>query len=245
MRWLALALVALALSGCESSQEENTPLAKAAKQREAQVRNRRAAEARTLRIARPSSRVAVTQTALLRGSEGMAAVLTLTNHSGQAVLEAPVKVTVRNSAGQVLYTNETAGQSHSLLSAPAIPAHGRLQWIDDQVQAQGRGLTVQAEVGEGTIATGALPRLRVLDPHLVEDPTNGPGAEGMVRNESSVSQSELVVYATAVRDDRVIAAGRAVLPSAPAHSSTRFQLFFVGSPAGGRLQVNTAPTTTG
>ncbi len=245
MRWPALALAALALGGCESSQEKSAKLEKGAKAREAQAVRHRAAEARELTISRPSTKLAVTEAVLLEGTEAQAVVVTLHNHSSQTILQAPVKVTVRDGAGQVLYTNETQGQSHSLLQAAAIPAHASLHWIDDQVQAQGHGLTVQAEVGEGTVATSALPLLKIGHAHVSEDPTNGPGAEGMVLNESSVVQEELAVDATASRAGKVVAAGRAVLSSVPAHGSTRFQLFFVGSPAGARLEVDAPPTSVG
>src|SRR2546421_11938887 len=50
----------------------------------------------------------------------------------------------------------------------------------------------------------------------VEDPANGPSEEGALANESHTAQQELVIYAIARRAQRIVAAGRAVLPEAPA-----------------------------
>jgi hypothetical protein len=119
-----------------------------------------------------------------------------------------------------------------------IPAHGVLTWIDDQVQATGIPTSVSAKVGEGTPASGAIPRLSLTGAHLSE-----AQAEGNVVNGSHVAQQELVVDAVARRGRTIVAAGRAVLANAPGGSSTPFQIFFVGDPIGAHLEVS-APTTT-
>jgi hypothetical protein len=92
------------------------------------------------------------------------------------------------------------------------------------------------------VASGALPRLTVAEGHITEDPA-GAGVEGAVVNDSAVSQSELVVYAIARRAGRIVAAGRGVLASAPAHSSTHFQLFFIGESNGAKLELSVPPST--
>jgi hypothetical protein len=126
-----------------------------------------------------------------------------------------------------------------------IPAHGRLEWIDDQIPSAATTSSASAKVGEAPIARGAVPSLSVSGAHMIEDPSSGPGAEGLLVNHSGVSQSELVVYAVARRGSSILAAGRAVLPLVPADSSTRFQLFFIGDPTGGRLEVTAPPSTLG
>jgi hypothetical protein len=245
VRWAAIALVALALSGCESTQEKAAKLERAARNRDAQVAQRASLAQRALSIGRPSSKVRVTATAVLRGSEGSAVVLTLHNLSATPLRGIPIAITVRDARGAFLYTNEHPGQGSSLLSAPLLPAHGELTWIDDQIQAGGIPASVGARIGEAPPARSPIPQLSVAGAHQFEDPTSGPGAEGTIVNHSAVGQQELVVYAVARRGGRIVAAGRAVLPQAPAGASTRFQLYFVGDPRGAQLQLSAPPTTLG
>lgn len=244
MRWVAAVLVALAFCGCETTSEKSARLERAAKQREARTAGATAAAQRRLKITRVSRKVSVEGVTLLHGSEGLAAVVTLQNHSNNALREVPVRVTVPE-VGAAPYTNETPGQSPALIVASLIPAHGRLDWIDDQIPSAAAAHSVTAKVGEAPIARGAIPRLSVSGAHMIQDPSSGPGAEGMLVNHSGVSQSELVVYAVARRGSSILAAGRAVLPLVPAGASTRFQLFFIGDPTGGRLEVSAPPSTLG
>ena len=55
----------------------------------------------------------------------------------------------------------------------------------------------------------------------------------------------LVVYAIVRRGAQVVAAGRAIVPEAPAGASTHFQLFFIGDPKGGSLVIDAPPSTLG
>ena len=66
---------------------------------------------------------------------------------------------------------------------------------------------------------------------------------GTVRNRSTVTQQDLVVYAVARRGGKIVAAGRAVLPEVAAGASVPFQAFLVGEPSGARLEASAPPTT--
>jgi hypothetical protein len=237
------ALAALALLGCESSQDKNAKLEKSAKRREAAALAQGAAAERARTITHPSRKVAVTGVTLLHSSEGLAGVVSLQNRTGTALREVPVKVVVRDASGKLLYTNATPGQSPPLVSVALIPAHGHVDWIDDQIPPQSAAAKASAIAGEASPAPGTAPKLSVRGIHLVDDPSSGPGAEGEIVNGSAVTQHELVVYAVAEHGGRVVAAGRAVLPEAPAHSATRFQLFFIGDPRGAKLTVTAPPST--
>ena len=241
---LGLALAALALSGCETTQEKSAKLERVAKVREAREARRTARNRRLLTIAHASRKVSVAGVVLLHSSEGLAAVVTLQNHSSTAVREVPVRINVRDRHGRSLFTNETPGQAAPLIAASLIPAHSRFEWIDDQVQATGAS-SATAEVGEAPTVHGPVPHLAVTGAHITEDPESGPGAEGDVVNHSSVSQQELVVYAIVRRGTQIVAAGRAIVPEAPAGATTHFQLFFVGDPQGGSLVIDAPPSTLG
>jgi hypothetical protein len=236
-------LAALALAGCESSQDKNAKLEKAAKKREAAALAQGAAAERARAITRPGKKVAVADVTLLHSSEGLATVVTLRNRTGTALREVPVKVVVDDAAGRQLYTNATPGQSPPLVSVALIPARARVNWIDDQIPPQSAAAKASAIAGEASPAPGPAPKLTVRGVQLVEDVSSGPGAEGEVVNGSDVTQHELVVYAVAERGGRIVAAGRAVLPEAAARGATRFQLFFIGDPHGAKLTVTAPPST--
>jgi hypothetical protein len=235
--------LALALAGCESSQEKNAKLEKAAKPLEAAALAKSAAAERARRITHASTKVAVTGVTLLHSSEGLATVVTLHNKGASALREVPIKVTVSDAHHRRLYTNATPGQAVLLVSAAYIPAHGTLQWIDDQIPPEAGATSATALVGEAPAASAHAPILAVQGAHMTEDPSSGPGAEGQVVNHSAVSQHELVVYAVAERGSKIVAAGRAVVPEAAASTSTRFQLFFIGEPQGAHLVIAAPPST--
>jgi hypothetical protein len=237
---VTLALVALALTGCESNQERSAKLEKADKHHEREAAQRRELAQKALTITRRSTRVKVLATAVVHSTEGAAAIVSVRNNSSTSLREVPIRITVRNARGASMYTNATPGLSPTLLSIALLPAHDAMTWIDDQVRGSGAPASVSAEVGEGIPAGGAIPRLNVQGAHLSETQ-----AEGNVVNHSSVPQPEVVVDAIARRGGRIVAAGRAVLAQAAAGASTPFQVFFVGDPTGAQLEVDAPATTSG
>jgi hypothetical protein len=234
---LVLVALALTLTGCETSAEKSATLEKQAlRQRAHQLRAQKG-----LSIARESADVKVLQSTIVHSSEGNAAVVTLRNAATRALSDVPIAITVKGASGSVLYTNTAPGLAHSLVSVPMLPAHAQVVWIDDQVQLAGAPASVSAKVGEGTAATGEIPGISIQGTHLGE----AEGAEGTVVNHSPVTQTELVVYALARRAGRIVAAGRAVLPQLAPDTPTRFQVFFIGSPAGAQLTFGAPPSTLG
>ncbi len=225
-------LVALALTACETTAEKSAKLEKAAKQQA----GHRALEQPGLSITHESTKVKVLETAVLNSSEGAAAVVVLRNLSPTALRNVPIEVVASSAGGAVVYSNDTPGLAASLVSAPLLPAHSELTWVDDQLPAGSEPRSVSAKVGEGEAARGAIPRLTVEGTSVSYASASEPEAEGSVSNHSALAQREVVVYAVARRAGRIVAAGRAVLPQAPAGASTRFQLYFVGDPRGAQVQ---------
>jgi hypothetical protein len=234
-------LAALALTACESNQERSAKLEKVALQHKRENAQREARARQALAITTPSTKVSVVATAVVHGSEGVAAVVTLHNRSTTTLRDVPIQIDVLDTRGTSLYRNDTPGTSTTLVSAALVPAHATFTWIDNQIQATGAPASVTAQIGEGMPATGALPRLSAEGTHL----SGAAEAEGSVVNHSGVSQEELVVYAVARKAGRIVAAARAVVPSAPTGMSTPFQLFFIGNPAGAQLEVSAPATTLG
>jgi hypothetical protein len=232
MRAALLVLLALALTACESSQEENAKLERIAKQ---EAKHRAPAQA-GLSITKLSTRLEVLGTAVVSSSEGVAAVVTVRNTSATTLRDAPIAIKITGSADTTVYSNDTPGLASSLVSVALVPARGELTWVDDQVPT-GSGLeSVTAKLGEGRPATGPTPRLTVTGVELSDEGTSEPEAEGRVVNRSGAAQREVVVYAVARHGGKVVAAGSALLPEVPAGPGTRFQLYFIGSPRGARLQ---------
>lgn len=231
---LALALGAVSLAGCETTAEKSAKLEKAAK-RIAPVQQQ------GLSIAHESTIVKVQSATLVNGTEGTAAVLTLHNSSAKAIREVPVSIALKDAHGATVYTNATPGLAKTLTSLALLPAHGDGVWIDDQIPGtSAKSLTTK--VGEGNTVSGAAPRLAISETQLTKDPSGAATVEGTLKNSSSTAQSELIVYALARKGGRVVAAGRAVLASLAPGASAPFQAFFVGNPAGARLQLSAPPT---
>ncbi len=237
MRRAALVLVALALSGCETTAEKSAKLEKEALKHP----GHRLVAQTGLSIKRESTDVKVVETTALHSSEGSAAVVTLLNTSARALRDVPIAITVKSASGSTLYANSAPGLARSLVSIPVLAGHGSAIWIDDQVQAAGAPASVNAKVGQAPVATVPIPAIAVEGAHLGE----AEGAEGTVVNHSRVSQTELVVYAIARRAGTIVAAGRAVLPQLAPNTPTRFQVFFIGSPRGAQLSFSAPPSTLG
>lgn len=240
MRLLALALAAIALAGCESTQEQSAKLEKVARREGAEAARKKGLTQRSLTITRPSAIVKVLAATVLHSSEGAVAAVTLQNSSASTLRNLPIQISVKDARGAVLYTNATPGLAPSLVSVPLLGAHASATWIDDQVQVSATPASVSAKVGEGERVAGTIPSVAVYGAHLSEGEV-----EGSVVNHSSVAQHELVVDAIARRSGVVVAAGRAVIPQAEAGATEHFDAFLIGDPRGAQLEVSAQPTTFG
>jgi hypothetical protein len=232
---LALAL-AVSLSGCETTAEKSAKLEREAKHVPLAQKG--------LSIARRSTDVKVIATAVLSGSEGAAAAVTLRNDSSSALRDVPIAITVKEGGGRTLFQNNAPGLDAALTQVAALPAHGSVTWVDDQLPKSATPASVSAVVGVAPAASGPEPRIEIEGLHLSEEESSGE-ASGSVRNRSGVTQQKLVVYVVARRAGRVLAAGRAVLPEVTPGASVSFQTFLVGKPEGAKLEASAPPTTFG
>lgn len=234
--------VVVGMTGCETNMQRSARLEKVARaERLAHPLN----AGQVVNVTRESPQVKVVETAVVHSENGTAAVVTLENVSRKPLRDAPIAITVTGKGGVGLYKNNAAGLEPSLVSVPLLEPSRQTVWVDDQVQAASAPTGVNARVGESPSVSGEPPNLTVEGAHSFEDPSSGIGEEGTVVNRSRVSQQQLVVYAVARRAGRVVAAGRAVLPEAKAGARTNFQVFFIGSPQGAKLEVSAPPTTLG
>ncbi len=228
-----LALAALALAGCETTQEKSARLERAA----LAGKSREALTARGLSISHPSTSIKVRSAVAVHDSEGAAIVVTLRNTGARAQKEVPLLV--RSGS----YSNNAQGLAPSLVRVALVPAHGETVWVDDQIQATETTGAVTATPGEGTPAPDAPPQIVMGAPRLETEPGGGTVVHGTVANHSNVPQKELVVYVAASRGGKILAAGRAVLASLAAGASSPFEVFLIGRPAGATLELTAPPTT--
>jgi len=235
----AVLMLAIALGGCESSQEKSAQLEKQAKLAKAA---HPVQAAKGLSIAHASSAVKVVSTQSVHSSEGTAVVVTLRNLSTHPLRDVPIAITVKGAGGSTLYQNNTAGLEAALTEVPILQAGAQFEWIDDQVQAAEAPASVSVLVGEAPQAPATVPQIALTGVHANEE-GGSSGVAGTVHNDSAVTQSELVVYGIARRGGRVVAAGRAVLSKVAAHGSTPFQVLFIGSAAGAQVEASAPPST--
>jgi hypothetical protein len=228
-----LVAVALALTACESSQEENAKLAKVYKRQAAAAAKRGALTQRGLSITRSNPSVRVLGATVLHSSEGGAAVVTLRNDSASALRDLPIAITVKSKAGATVYTNTTPGLAATLVSLPFLGAHATITWVQNQVETSSPPASVTAEVGEGERVSEAAPRLEVTGVRL-----NEGEAEGSLVNHSRTSEHEVVLYAIARRGGAIVAAGGSLVARAEAGTSAHFQAFLVGDAKGAQLEVS-------
>jgi hypothetical protein len=230
VRVAVLALAALALAGCESSQAKSARLAKAA---------RGGTKEHGLVIKQVNRAVKVVATTLVRDQYGAAAVVELSAKGAQADL--PLAMVVRDASGKAAYSNDLPGLERSLTHIALVTPGERAFWIDDQVKADASN-RVDVKVGTSSAAVPrSLPKLVPSGLALEPDPS-GAFTRGTLRNESAIEQHKLIVYAVAERGGKVVAAGRAGIERLKARGSATFKVFWIGDPKGAKVYVFAPPT---
>ena len=233
---LGVGLVAVALCGCESTQERSAELARQAKH---EVLATHGAS-----VTKQSPSVQVLQSTVIHSSSQTAVVVALRNTSTHTLENAPIEVTVRDAHGSVLYQNNASGLEPSLTTVSLLLPGQETIWVNDQVTASGTPATASALVGEGTQASGSIPQLSIADAHLSTEAGAEATLSGGVANHSQTAQQNLVVYAVARRGVKIVAAGRSVLPEvSTTGTNVPFQIYFVGDPSGAQIQTSASATT--
>jgi hypothetical protein len=234
-----LAVLALGLSACQSTQDKSAELEKEG-----------AGTLKTekgLTIKHENADVTVTSKALLASPEGSAVVVDVHNDSGEALTGVPILIDVRDAKGKSVYRNDIPGIEPALASIPYVPAHGDAEWVNDQVLATGTPKSVEVKVGAGGEAfSGEIPDIEVSEPTLEGDPVSGLSATGTVVNRSGAEQGRLLLYAVARRGSQVIAAGRGAIEHLKAETKKlKYTIFFIGDPTGADLKLSEFPALAG
>lgn len=235
---LALAGVALVVTGCESTQDKSARIA---------AELGPVAQEKGLSIDARSKDVKVVSTKVLSDANGSAVVVELHNDSNRDLAEVPILIDVFDAKGKSVYRNDIPGIEPALAAVPFIPAGGEVAWVHDQVLAVGKPAKVKATIGAaGEEVFGDLPQVSVTAPKLEGDPYTGVAAGGEVVNESGEDIERLLLYAVARDGSKIVAAGRgAIEPLKSKPKPVPYNVFFIGDPKGAEVIVNEFPTVAG
>jgi hypothetical protein len=232
---LLVAAAAVALSACQTTQELSAQRAKVAKKLVAE---------KGLSIGKANPDVAVRTTAVLQDANGTAVVVELRNKGKDAQAKLPVAISVTDSKGKSLYSNNLAGLEDSLVSMALLDRGQDAFWVNNQVTATGKPAKVKATVG---MADGKLPAkipsLEISGVRLSSD-AGSATAKGTIANKSAIAQKRVTISCVARRGSRIVAAGRAIVDRIPPSGAkpTPFTVFFIGNPKGAKLVFSAPPT---
>lgn len=235
---MVLAGVALVAAGCQSTQSKSAQIGEElgpVKQEKGQ------------KIGKPSKDVKVVSSTLLTDSAGSAVVVVVRNGSNRDLANVPIGIDVLDAKGKSVYENDLPGLEPALTSIPYVEAGEEMTWVHDQVLATGKPKTVEVVVGEGgTPFSGEVPEFTVSAPKIEGDPYSGVVAGGNAENESGEKVDRLLLYAVARKGDEVIAAGRGAIEKIkPEPKPLPYNVYFIGDPAGGEVEMSWFPTLPG
>lgn len=235
---VALAGVALVLTGCESTQDKSAKIA---------AELGPIQKEKGLKVTKESKDVKVVSTTLLSDQNGSAVVVRLRNESGEDLVGVPIAIDVLDAKGKSVYTNGIPGIERALAAVPFIPAGGETEWVHDQVLAAGKPAKVEVKVGAGGERfSGSQPRISVSEPKLEGDPYSGLLAGGDVEYKSGEDLERLLLYAVARKGNEVVAAGRgAIEPLKPKPKPFPYNIYFIGDPSGADVEIDQFPSLPG
>ncbi len=235
---VALAGVALVVTGCESTQDKSAKIASEL----GPVKQEKG-----LKITEQSKDVKVVSTKLLSDQNGSAVVVRLRNESGDDLVGVPIAIDVLDAKGKSVYTNAIPGIESALAAVPFIPAGGEAEWVHDQVLAAGKPAKVEVKVGVGGEKySGKQPQVTVTEPKLEGDPYSGLLAGGDVEYKAGEDLERLLLYAVARKGNEIVAAGRgAIEPLKPKPKPFPYNIYFIGDPSGADVEITQFPSLPG
>ena len=226
-------LIASLAAGCESTQDKAEKLRSEASA---------AFTEKGLRITKVSKDVKVTRKQVFADANGIAVAVQLRNTSGRALARVPIAIDVRAANGKSLFRNDAPGLAASLTSISLIRPKETVWWVNDQVLATGKPAKVVVKVGRSPAFGGKAPEVAVTPPRFEEDPVSGLSVSGKATNRSDILQREFTLFAVARKGDQVIAAGRGAIDRLKPRDTAGWQVFFIGNPRGGEVELVAPPT---
>jgi len=229
----AFVFLALMFSGCESTQSESGRL---------EGEGADLVKTEKVDIGAQNRKIEIVEKTVLTDVNGSAVVVVLRNKSTEGLSEAPISVNAKDAKGKSVYRNDTAGVETALIQVPIVKPDSEVYWVNDQVLATSPPKSVDVKVGEAKPLPPDLPEIEISEPKLVEDPTSGIEATGTAVNKSDIEQSDLVLYAIARKNGKIVAAGRGQIAKLKVGGKPEtFHIFFIGNPTGADVTVIAPP----
>lgn len=223
----------LTVTGCESTVDAARKIAR---------QGTRAFEAQGLTVGRVDRRIRILSTAIVHDANGTAAVVAVRNTGPRAMADAPIAIDVLGAGRRSIFRNNSPGLETSLTHVPLLLPGRRVDWVNDQVLPTGTPTGVVARIGGGRSLGSPPPRIEIQSIRLGYDDVSGWTASGTVHNASRVAQLRLVMFATARRQGKIVAAGRAIVTRLLPGTSTHFHAYFIGNPRGAQLSITAPPS---
>ncbi len=230
----------LTLAGCSTTQDEAARL----QLNSARIR---AAEQKTV-VRAAGSAVEVSDVSMLSTPGTHTFVVDVRNPGAHAVTDLPISVGVREHGDRRVYLNSHSGQELSYFDAhlPRIAAGSSVTWVFATPHPVPLGARPFALVGAHPApvvsATATAPAIGV---HVTATHAGARGRTWLtvtLRNNTSVPQYQMPVYAVARRGRRAVAAGQLIVPHLGTQRSLSLRVPIQGSLQHARLSVAALPT---
>lgn len=233
---VAIGAVVLSMGSCTTTQERSAELERNAE---------KAAEAKRFTVGKTNAQIKASTVTTLKGEGANAVVVKVVSRAGSPQVMVPIGVDLYDDKGASFFTNRVEGLDAPLNHLP-VTEPGTSWWVHNQLPAQ---VADRTRVRIGTSKTRMprqLPRMRVSGVKLVDD-GGVKVARGIVENLSAVPQRRLTVFGVALRDGKVVAAGRSVVEKLGPKGSgrQRFNIYFTGDPTGAQLEISAPPSILG
>jgi hypothetical protein len=232
-RLAAAAALLLCVCGCETTQELSAKIGRQL--------GHQSAITGTAKLGTLNAAVRVGRKVLLSSGGQTAVALQLVNASATTQVAFPVLIDVTNAAGRPVYSNGTEGIDISLQQLALLAPHSSAWWVDNEVLATAPK-SVSVKLGASTAAAPAAAPEITTTGASASASFPGPHVAVTVTNRSAVAQRELAVYAVLQSGERVVGAGRGVVPALAARASAQLLIPIVGSIDGRTISLTAAPT---
>lgn len=234
---IGLLLVASGLfAGCETTQEKSAKL---------EVSGAGLAQIDTVKLTATNREIEVLDKTVLTDQYGTAVIVRIRNIGSQPQVDVPIQIDVKDPKGKSVFKNDTEGLEDGLLNIQVAEPGQETWWVHDQVFPTGKAAGFDVTIGKSDLPPpSSVPKLTASKPEINEDPVSGIEVQGEITNESEVEQTDLLVYAVATKDGKVVAAGRGLIPKLKTGPKGEpYNIFFIGDPKGADIQVFATPNT--
>ncbi len=225
--------LAVTASACESTESESAKIGRQAGAAEV---------AGSLKLGKIDRGVRVSDVTPLSGGGRKAIAVKLTQGSSRTQREVPLLVQELGAGAKVVYSNAT-GSETLLQRITLLPARKSIWWVDDEVLTSQSASSAQVTVGTGqSVASSTRAGALSATPTGVtgQAGSNSVGAE--LVNHTGKLQSNAPVFAVALRGTKIVAAGRAVVASLPAHgAAASLDIPLVGDATGAKIELTALP----